>query len=112
MREPNEKEIAEMQADVEKARLFRDFAESSIWKKHIEPFLYKLQQDAEAESLTSFRGGGDMMVMHTKGAVASGRAQGAEEFALFIVRGINDAKQSEKRLVEIEEAKKKQGAAK
>lgn len=105
----SEKEIEEMREDVEKARLFRDFITTPIWKKHLEPFLYKLQQDAEIEALTSFRNSKTSDEVILRGGVSSGRAQAAEEFAKFIIHGIGDAAQSEKRLKEIEDAKKKDG---
>lgn len=112
MTAPNKDQIAEMQADAEKARLFRDFATSQIWKKHLEPFLFRLQQDAEVEALTVYRSGKEPGTIAVSGALASGRAQAAEMFALFIVRGINDAKESEKKLAAMAAEPKKTEAAK
>lgn len=111
MRSLSEKELEEMREDAEKARHFRDFANSAVWKKYLEPFLFKLQQDAETEAVVCFRVGRSHDEVVLRGAVASGRAQGAEEFALFIVRSIRDAKDSEQRLREIEADQKNEREA-
>jgi hypothetical protein len=108
----SEKELEEMQADAERARLFRDFSASPVWRKYLEPYLFKLQQEAELEAITAYRDFATDKDAYRRGTLASGRAQGAELFALFIVRGINDAKESERRLKAIEDVKKTQEAAK